>query len=103
MTARPQWIDSGVADQGAAGVLPKKVIGEHRWIMLAVYTVTHEQAKALDGEQRTGIPLDEPILFDNANRMGVDGPGCIDCEMPFRTVHKNRCPSRGYDYHRGRR
>lgn len=53
--------------------LPTKVLGEHRWVALASYVLTVEQAA-------TAMDADTPKFLDHENLFHI-GIGCWDCEQ----------------------
>lgn len=56
---------------------------EHRWIVAVIYRLSEEEAKrAANGQV---------VNLDHGHRIGVDGPGCLDCERPFEDVRGTPC------------
>ncbi len=48
-----------------------------------IYRLTEEEAlRAVNGEV---------VNLEHGHRMGVDGPGCLDCERPFEEVRGTAC------------
>lgn len=56
----------------AAGSMPPKVAGEHRWVTFATFTVKDPFAAS---------PAN-PALLDRENLVAIM-TGCWDCEQPF--------------------
>jgi len=66
-----------------------KVPGRHRWIGLATYALSDEQARlAHEGG---------PVLFEIEMLAGFS-IGCLDCEGPYETVFTQRCLSPEFDW-----
>lgn len=63
--------------------LPDKVPGEHRWIVLCTYSVTHSEARAIDDGT--------PVLLGAHNAV-TRNVGCIDCEQDWSEAGQ-RCPA----------
>jgi len=76
-------------DQGCAGKPPAKVTGQHRWIVLATYTITNGQALAAESGSA--------VHLDHENRIGMH-TGCLDCEGEYHEVRGKPCPAEGYDW-----
>lgn len=92
------FTDTGQYDNAAAGVdLPKKVVGEHRWVATAAYTMDENDVV---NEQRfqAGDPLATKTVLDGTRRWQF-GIGCIDCEKAFPAEIKpgSVCPLPAYD------
>lgn len=84
--------DTGILDTGYAGKLPEKIPGKHRWIVMIVHVLTDQQGRDLiAGKIADGTA--EQITWDHENRLGVNGPGCIDCEAPMHAVADQPCPA----------
>jgi hypothetical protein len=65
------------------GVSEGAVVKEHRWIVAVIYRLSEEEAvRAAKGQV---------VNLDHGHRMGVDGPGCLDCERPFEDVRGTAC------------
>jgi hypothetical protein len=59
----------------SVGALPPKIAGEHRWIILASYSVTPEEA---------GLYAESDEIFElESERLVNAGIGCIDCEASW--------------------
>lgn len=71
-------------DAGRDHNLPAKVAGQHRWIMVASHSVSPGQASAAKGGA--------VVTLDNKNRVGLDGPGCYDCEQTYEEAKGKPCP-----------
>jgi hypothetical protein len=60
---------------------------EHRWIVAVIYGLSEDEAqRAASGEV---------VNLQHANRIGVDGPGCLNCERPYEEVRGTPCDSEG--------
>jgi hypothetical protein len=58
-------------------------IKEHRWIVAVLYRLSEEEARqAADGQV---------VNLDHGHRIGVDGPGCLDCERPYEEAQGTNC------------
>jgi hypothetical protein len=56
---------------------------EHRWIVAVIYQLPEEAAeRAVNGEV---------VNLGHENRIGVDGPGCLDCERPYEAARGTPC------------
>jgi hypothetical protein len=56
---------------------------DHRWIVAVIYELSKDEAmRAASGEV---------VNLQHRHRIGVDGPGCLDCERPFEEVHAMPC------------
>jgi hypothetical protein len=59
------------------------LIKEHRWIVAVLYRLTDEEAdQAVNGQV---------VNLDHGHRIGVDGPGCLDCERPYEEARGTNC------------
>lgn len=54
--------------------MPDKVLGKHRWIVIATYAVT--------GEALAAASRGEDVLLDQENLVFL-APGCVDCEQQY--------------------
>lgn len=57
----------------------------HRWIVVASYELSESQAK------QATTPGMKPVNLDRVNRLGVDGPGCLDCEQTYAQAVGTSC------------
>ena len=48
---------------------------KHRWIVAVIYQLSEEEADQAD---KGAI-----VNLDHGHRIGVDGPGCRDCQRPY--------------------
>lgn len=69
--------------------LPKKIPGQHRWIVLASWTVGDELA-------RDAANPDVAKFLDNENLLSLM-LGCWDCEQTSQECYGTPCPSEGLD------
>lgn len=60
----------------------------HRWVVVVTYELTEKEADA-----RIHGPAGDPIKLDEVNRLGIDGPGCLDCEILYTEPHAEWCPA----------
>lgn len=74
---------AGAFDSGGKAEPPEKKPGQHRWIALASYVLSDEQAAAATDNTDT-------VLLDHENRM-MTALSCIDCEMPYEAVRDQPC------------
>lgn len=78
-----------VAQPKAFAHMSVKAPGRHRWIGLATYTLTDEQARlAHEGG---------PVLFGIEMLAGFS-IGCLDCEEPYEDVFMRRCQGAEFDW-----
>ena len=56
---------------------------EHRWIVAVIYQLSEEEAE--QAEKGTAVNL------DHGHRIGVDGPGCLDCQRTFEDARGTFC------------
>lgn len=72
--------------ENAAGRMPAKRDGVHRWVVIASYVATAEQA-------RTAFDVDALKIMDHENLLSLS-LGCIDCEQALGQVDADsRCPA----------
>lgn len=64
--------------------LPPKQWREHRWVVVAAYVVSTEQAEAMHDAGGGTVLLD-------ASNLHYIGVGCYDCEQPYALARGNRC------------
>jgi hypothetical protein len=58
-------------------------VKDHRWIVAVVYQLSDEAAaKAAGGEV---------VNLGHQHRIGVDGPGCLDCERTYEDANGTPC------------
>jgi hypothetical protein len=58
-------------------------VKDHRWIVAVVYRLSDEAAaKAAAGEV---------VNLGHEHRIGVDGPGCLDCERTYEDARGTPC------------
>lgn len=70
--------------------LPPKRPGEHRWIALAMWSITADQAAHADDVDRTH-------LLDHENLLSL-AIGCYDCEAPLGEIRPGSpCPAEDGD------
>ncbi len=67
------------------GALPEKEEGRHRWIAIASYTLTDEEAK--------GAHVGTDILLDANHLFTPVEVGCLDCEGRYKEVIDQPCPA----------
>lgn len=81
----------GVVDTGAAGRLPPKEEGRHRWIATAGYVLREE---FVANELRRQAGEDTPdVILDHESRFSF-AIGCYDCEQPFPEIRPGTvCPA----------
>jgi hypothetical protein len=58
---------------------------KHRWITAVIYELSDEEAR----RAATG----EVVNLQHRHRIGVDGPGCLNCERPYEEVQGAPCES----------
>jgi hypothetical protein len=58
-------------------------VKEHRWIVAVIYQLSEEEA-----EQAEGGTI---VNLDHGHRIGVDGPGCLDCQRPYEEARGTFC------------
>jgi hypothetical protein len=58
-------------------------VKKHRWIVAVIYELSEEEA----GRAAAG----EVVNLQHGDRIGVDGPGCLDCERPYEEVNGTPC------------
>jgi hypothetical protein len=63
----------------------RAVMSEHRWIVAVIYELSDDEAR----RAATG----EVVNLQHRHRIGVDGPGCLNCERPYEEVHGTPCDS----------
>lgn len=100
MAAEAQDVE--VYDIKGTGELPEKVPGKHRWVIFASHVVSDVQAAMIYGQVKYGRKLEPPVLLNDTNRFGVEGPGCVDCQLTYYLAHKRPCPARAIDSKRGK-
>lgn len=83
-TAGYAFTDTGEHDEGAAGQMPDKEPGVHRWIAMAVYSLSSGQARM------ASVP-GARVLLDHENRLSIM-VGCADCEYSYELVVDKPCP-----------
>jgi hypothetical protein len=80
----PGWIhlarEKGLRDELAA-------MKKHRWIAAVIYELSEDEAR----RAATG----EVVNLQHRHRIGVDGPGCLDCERPYEEAHGTPCNPAG--------
>ncbi len=59
-------------------------MSDHRWAVVVVYEVSADEAAAVVGG--------EVLHLHAEKRLGIDGPGCLDCEEPFEVAATTPCP-----------
>lgn len=69
--------------------LPDRVPGRHRWVAVAGYVLTDDQAR-LGAEGATQVVLSPNMLY-------VFGISCIDCERPYHQAVRDLCPGAPLD------
>lgn len=72
---------------GKDGVEVKK----HRWIVAVVYELSEEEAEL--AEKGTIVNL------DHGHRIGVDGPGCLNCQRPYEDARGTFCDKEEVERH----
>jgi hypothetical protein len=74
--------ETGIVDEGAAGGLPDKVKGEHRFMVAASYSVSPEAiSTAFAGES---------LYLDHESRFALV-IGCYDCEQDYDACKDQPC------------
>jgi hypothetical protein len=58
-------------------------MSDHRWIVAVIYELSGDEAR----RAATG----EVVNLQHNDRIGVDGPGCLNCERPYEEVHGSPC------------
>jgi hypothetical protein len=56
---------------------------EHRWIVAVIYELSEDEARR--------AAAGEVVNLQHGHRIGVDGPGCLDCERPYEEVNGTPC------------
>jgi hypothetical protein len=56
---------------------------DHRWIVAVVYRLSDAAAAQAAAGQIVHLGHD--------HRIGVDGPGCLDCERTYEDAHGTAC------------
>jgi hypothetical protein len=56
---------------------------KHRWIAAVIYELSEDEAR----RAATG----EVVNLQHKHRIGVDGPGCLNCERPYEEVQGAPC------------
>lgn len=69
--------------------LPQKQPGKHRWVVVASYTISEEQAEA------AFIPGNR-VMMDGSNLFHM-GVGCYDCEGEYQYVKGQRCATPAWE------
>lgn len=88
------WMQRGVTGDGVQHVtsftrMPVKVPGRHRWIGIATYTATDEDARrAHEGSD---------VIFD-IQKIVHFSIGCLDCEEPYETCFTRRCSAEEFNW-----
>jgi hypothetical protein len=60
-------------------------MNDHRWIVAVVYELSEDEAR----RAATG----EVVNLQHRSRIGIDGPGCLNCERPYEEAHGTLCDS----------
>jgi hypothetical protein len=58
-------------------------MNKHRWIVAVIYELSNDEAARAAGG--------EVVNLQHRHRIGVDGPGCLNCERPYEEVHNMPC------------
>jgi hypothetical protein len=58
-------------------------VKKHRWIVAVIYQLSEEEAEQV--EKGTIVNL------DHGHRIGVDGPGCLDCQRLYEDARGTFC------------
>jgi hypothetical protein len=61
----------------------RPVMKSHRWIVAVIYELSEDEAR----RAATG----EVVNLQHKDRIGVDGPGCLNCERSYEEVHETPC------------
>ena len=64
---------------------------KHRWIVAVIYQLSEEEAEQAD---KGAI-----VNLDHGHRIGVDGPGCRDCQRPYEDAQGTFCDTAEIDRH----
>jgi hypothetical protein len=67
-------------------------VKEHRWIVAVIYQLSEKEAEQAD--------RGEIVNLDHGHRIGVDGPGCLDCERPYEDARGTFCDAAAVERHR---
>jgi hypothetical protein len=77
-TDRPHRAEEELHHQGSD-------MKKHRWITAVIYELSEEEAR----RAATG----QVVNLQHRHRIGVDGPGCLNCERPYEEVRGVPCES----------
>jgi hypothetical protein len=66
-------------------------VKKHRWIVAVIYQLSEEEAEQAD--KGTIVNL------DHGHRIGVDGPGCLDCERSHEDARETFCDAAEVEKH----
>ena len=58
-------------------------MSDHRWIVAVVYELSEEEAR----RAATG----DVVHLQHKNRIGIDGPGCLNCERTYEDARGTLC------------
>jgi hypothetical protein len=58
-------------------------VKQHRWIVAVIYQLSEDEAEQV--ERGTIVNL------DHGHRIGVDGPGCLDCQLLYEDARGTLC------------
>jgi hypothetical protein len=58
-------------------------VKNHRWIVAVIYELSADEARR--------AAVGEVVNLQHGHRIGVDGPGCLNCEGPYEDVHDTPC------------
>jgi hypothetical protein len=81
----------GVSRAEPQTTFPKKVMGQHRWMAMATYVLSEDEARKAQ--------LGEYVLLDPPHLASVM-VGCLDCEEQMGSAAP-MCPAPGFDWDRG--
>lgn len=59
---------------------------EHRWIVAVIYRLQDDEAQQ--------VATGKVVNLRHERRIGVDGPGCLDCERSYDDARGTLCDAR---------
>jgi hypothetical protein len=58
-------------------------VKKHRWIVAVIYELEEDEAQQ--------VVSGRVVDLTHERRIGVDGPGCLDCERPYEEARGTSC------------
>jgi hypothetical protein len=62
------------------------LVKKHRWIVAVIYELQEDEAQQ--------VATGRVVNLTHERRIGVDGPGCLDCERPYEEARGTPCDAR---------